>query len=169
MNYACPERGRRELRIKNGFTLIELLIVIAIISILATLLMVNLVGVRQRARDGQRKADLRQIQSALELYRSDQSTYPTSGSGDGYFPTSCGVNVSFTSGSTVYMQHVPCDPTTNTAYQYVSDTNNSTYCLRACLENIDDSQTDAKTGITCPIPGLSDCPSGSEKYTLQNP
>lgn len=63
---------------KKGFTLIELLIVIAIIGVLATLLMVNFIGVRQRARDAQRKSDLRQIQSALEIYRSDQGSYPAS-------------------------------------------------------------------------------------------
>ena len=59
------------LGLKKGFTLVELLIVVAIIGILSTLLMANFIGVRQRARDAQRKADLRQIQSALELYRSD--------------------------------------------------------------------------------------------------
>jgi len=70
-----------EFRIQNselekGFTLIELLIVIVIIGVLATLLMTNFVGVRQRGRDAQRKSDLRQIQAALELYRADVGQYP---------------------------------------------------------------------------------------------
>src|SRR5437588_640087 len=60
----------------KGFTLIELLVVIAIIGILATIVMVNVLSVRSRARDTQRKSDIRQIQSALELYRADQGSYP---------------------------------------------------------------------------------------------
>ena len=69
--------------IKNikGFTLVELLIVIAIIGVLSALLMANFIGVRQRARDAQRKSDLRQMQSALELYRSDLGLYPTTQNG----------------------------------------------------------------------------------------
>lgn len=55
----------------KGFTLIELLVVLVIIASLATLLTANFVGVRQRGRDAQRKSDLRQIQSAFELYRAD--------------------------------------------------------------------------------------------------
>ena len=61
-----------------GFTLIELLVVIAIIGILTTFLVANFVGVKSRARDGQRKSDLRNIQAALEIYRSDKSVYPSS-------------------------------------------------------------------------------------------
>ena len=62
----------------KGFTLIELLVAISIIGVLSSFLLANFVGIRQRARDGVRKSDLRQIQSALELYRSDQSKYPDS-------------------------------------------------------------------------------------------
>ncbi len=64
-----------------GFTLIELLVVISIIGILATLLIANLGGIRERARDAQRKNDLNQIQKALEMYKNSQDppTYPADG------------------------------------------------------------------------------------------
>src|ERR1035437_6668602 len=89
---------------KKGFTLIELLIVISIIGVLTTLLMANFVGVRQRARDAQRKSDLRQIQSALELFRSDQGLYPTT------LPN-CNSSIKSPDCSTSnYMTKVPMDP-----------------------------------------------------------
>jgi len=61
---------------KKGFTLIELLVVIAIIGLLSTLAVVSLSAARTRARDVKRLADLRNFQSALELYASDKGTYP---------------------------------------------------------------------------------------------
>ncbi len=156
---------------QKGFTLIELLIVVAIISILSSLLMVNFVGIRQRARDGERKADLRQIQAALELYRSDQGAYPTS------LPT-CNSSSSLSAGSTVYMKTIPCDPLGG-AYGY--DEGGSTYCLRACLENANDLDQDAKnerynnqndpnqTITGCDLSGILCASSSRYSYTLQNP
>src|SRR6476660_8938524 len=64
--------------IQRGFTLTELLVVIAIIAILSTFSISNFLTVRSRARDAQRKVDLKQLQSSLELYRSDQGAYPAS-------------------------------------------------------------------------------------------
>lgn len=123
---------------KSGFTLIELLVVIAIISILAALLMANFVGVRQRGRDGQRKSDLRQIQTALELYRADNGSYPAS-------IASCGS--SFVYNTTTYMQKIPCDPLQKTSYAYSSD--GTTYTIYACIENENDSEKDSSTQSGC--------------------
>jgi type II secretion system protein G len=62
---------------KKGFTLIELLIVIIIIGILAVIV-VGLVATnaRDRAADAAAKADLREIQTALELYNVENGEYP---------------------------------------------------------------------------------------------
>ena len=62
----------------KGFTLLELLVVIGIIGVLAALSLPNFMSARARARDGQRKSDLVQIQKAFELYKFDQPTpaYP---------------------------------------------------------------------------------------------
>lgn len=61
---------------KPAFTLIELLVVIAIIGILATLAVVALQNARRNARDTRRVADIRQVQTALELYLNDYGHYP---------------------------------------------------------------------------------------------
>jgi prepilin-type N-terminal cleavage/methylation domain-containing protein len=61
---------------KKGFTLIELLVVIAIIGLLSTLAVVALNNARQKSRDAKRVADIKQIQTALELFYNDCSGYP---------------------------------------------------------------------------------------------
>jgi prepilin-type N-terminal cleavage/methylation domain-containing protein len=63
---------------QKGFTLIELLVVIAIIGILSTLSVLALNSARARARDAKRIADIRQIQTALEMYYNMNNTYPSS-------------------------------------------------------------------------------------------
>ncbi len=64
-------------RTKNkGFTLIELLIVIAIIGLLSTLALVSLTSAQQRARDTKRVADVKAMQTAMELYWNENAAYP---------------------------------------------------------------------------------------------
>lgn len=127
----------------TGFTLIELLIVVAIIGILSTLLMTNFIGIRQRARDAQRKSDVRQMQSALELYRSDTGSYPLPSALSALNSVACPTSSSFTYSGTTYMQTIPCDPLGTTYYHtgnYYYASNGTTYTIYACLENSSDSQ-----------------------------
>ena len=60
----------------RGFTLIELLVVIAIIGLLSTLAVIALNNARQKSRDAKRVSDIKQLQSALELYYNDANGYP---------------------------------------------------------------------------------------------
>jgi len=70
----------------KAFTLIELLIVIVIIGILAVALIPRLTGLQARARDTARIADMRQMQTALELYKVENGRYP----GNGHFANNLG-------------------------------------------------------------------------------
>ncbi len=143
---------KRKKILQTGFTLIELLIVVAIIGILSTLLMTNFIGVRQRARDAQRKSDLRQMQSALELYRSDQGSYPSVASAP-YQLTTDILNTQ----NTTYMRTIPSDPLGTGVYNggnYYYSSDGTKYTLAACAENIADPQAQNSS------PGGNGCSSG---------
>ena len=161
----------------KGFTLVELLIVISIIGVLSALLMANFIGVRQRARDSQRKSDLRQIQSALELYKSDSSssTYPSAVPNATCSNSRVLIADTSNCNSTVYMKRVPLDPM-GTSYYYSYSASTDTYILASCLENPSDRGSDVFSDTTTPKstdidPNIKTnlvCTS-STYYILQNP
>jgi type II secretion system protein G len=66
---------------QQGFTLIEIMVVVVIIGILGALIVPNLIGRADEARVTAAKTDLRAIANALDLYRLDNFTYPTTEQG----------------------------------------------------------------------------------------
>ena len=66
---------------KKGFTLIELLIVIVIMGIVVALITTNLFGARQRGSDSQKKSNLKELKTALQLYYVDYRIYPETANG----------------------------------------------------------------------------------------
>lgn len=108
---------------KSGFTLIELLVVIAIISILIAVGSISYTRAIQLSRDSRRKTDLEQIRQALETYRSENSTYPATGSLNILEPD--------------YITNIPSDPKEGTGSYTYSYTRSSTttYLICAELEN----------------------------------
>lgn len=170
INPAQPARRKISsfLHHKKGFTLIELLIVVAIIGILTTIVTANFVGVRQRARDATRKSDIRQIQSALELYRSDNGDYPVNLSTFRLTTAPCMTSGELASlEGTVYMKKVPCDPLGSASsvyydgnYFYSSD--GSAYNLAACIENTNDADPNIKSESEKPLLSADTCT--TQKY-----
>jgi len=123
---------------KKAFTLIELLVVIAIIGLLATISVIALNDARGKARDAKRVADVKQVQTALELFFNDEGRYPTpaefsSGSISSYS--------SSTNSTTTYMAIIPAAPyppdgscqTANNQYNYSAAADGSTYTISYCL------------------------------------
>lgn len=66
-----------------GFTLVELLIVLSIISLLSSVVLASLSTARRSARDAQRITELREMQTALELYSIDNNGRYPDGDGAG--------------------------------------------------------------------------------------
>lgn len=61
---------------KYGFALMELLVVLGIIGILFSVVLFNVNEAHKQARDTGRKADLKQLQLALDLYFQENGEYP---------------------------------------------------------------------------------------------
>lgn len=141
---------------KFGFTLIELLVVVSLIGVLATLVIANMNSARERARDAQRKSDLRNIQTALRLYYNDNGGYPQSSSGNIVGCSgSCVWGEAWTKSDITYMNLLPNDPLDGQTYTYTY-TDSENYTLKACLENKSDDKAVADP----------DCPSGY-KYEVK--
>lgn len=122
---------------KKGFTLIELLVVIAIIGLLSTLAVVALGSARQKARDSKRLSDLKQVQTALELYYTDNNSYPAGTATLGETGAQClgtnGFNSTGACNGTIYMGLVPKEPTPGAeGYAYTGAT--TTFSITAVLE-----------------------------------
>lgn len=119
------------MRKQRGFTLIELLVVIAIIGLLSTLAVVALNNARAKSRDARRISDVKQIQTALELYFNDANSYPEG--------VTAGNTIAF--GGVTYMNSVPTNPTPNndgtcpaaTNYSYALQGSGASYTIQYCI------------------------------------
>jgi prepilin-type N-terminal cleavage/methylation domain-containing protein len=120
------------MKLKRGFTLIELLIVIVIMGILAAIV-VGLVATNSKARanDARKKADMREIQTALEQSFVDADVYPASLAA--LVPT--------------YLASVPVSPVTTDAYTYTPGTPPTTYTLTVNLGNKNDKGPGVTNGV----------------------
>jgi prepilin-type N-terminal cleavage/methylation domain-containing protein len=117
---------------KRGFTLIELMVVVAIATILTTVVIASTSGSRAKSRDLRRQADIREIQLALELYKDVNRVYPVTGDG-----ATGGTNwqAVLVSGGYLSQVVVPPTPPTGEGYRYESvGGSNKHYCLGVVVE-----------------------------------
>jgi len=69
---------RSRIQDEKGFTLIELLVVILIIGILAAIALPAFLGQRSRAQDTEAKSAVREAQTAMETWYTDNQNYNAS-------------------------------------------------------------------------------------------
>ena len=87
-------------RREAGFTIIELLVVLALISILATMGIAQYRNGQIHAREAVLKTDLFDLRDAIDQYYADKGMYPTT------------LDALVTDG---YIRKIPVDPITNAA------------------------------------------------------
>ncbi len=81
---AAPPLRRRRValpRSQAGFTLVELMVVIVIIGLLATVVMINVLPSQDRAMVEKARADVSVLEQAVETYRLENLSYPSTAQG----------------------------------------------------------------------------------------
>jgi prepilin-type N-terminal cleavage/methylation domain-containing protein len=141
---------------KKGFTLIELVIVMAIMGILIAASASTFQTSRIKGKDGRRKSDLKQLQTALETYINDWGLYPAASGGiitacGGQGTSTCDWGSAFTDqNGTVYMATLPSDSSApSIQYLYVVSSDKKKYQLFTYLENTLDPDIKTYAGKTC--------------------
>jgi len=68
---------------KSGFTIVEILIVVIIIGLLLAAIGLSLQNTRRKSRDSRRVSDLKEIVKSIELYNTENHSFPYISSGTG--------------------------------------------------------------------------------------
>ena len=113
-----------KLRIKGlprGFTLIEIMVVVVNIGLLATLIVPNVIGQGDAARVTAAQIDIRAIGNALDLYRLNNSHYPSTEQGlEALVNKPAGFPEPRSWGPEPYLKKLPTDPW-GTEFGYINN------------------------------------------------
>lgn len=113
-------RAKKARRRDRGLTLIELMVVVVILSILAVVIVPRVIDRPDQARVARAQADIAALSAALNLYRLDNATYPTTDQGLQALatrPTAQPVPANWAQNG--YIDRVPADPW-GRPYQYLA-------------------------------------------------
>jgi general secretion pathway protein G len=107
----------------DGFTLLELMVVMAIISVLATLAIPSFIQALKSAREAVLKEDLQVMRAAIDSYTMDKQKAPQS------------LDDLIQDG---YLKVIPEDPMTRSRDTWVTDTSDSLHSLDQTEPGVDD-------------------------------
>ena len=155
----------------KGFSLVEIMIVMAVVGILSGLVItvINPAQLRARSRDAIRVADLKKIQTALELRFADFRNSPATPAGWMTVPAALAAPL-----SSYYSGTLPVDPngfsatfscTNNFGYYYRSGGSN--YVLVAKMETTSVDYVPCNKVSNCTTYGCSSCTTNC--HAVQNP
>ena len=126
----------------RGFTLAEIIIVVAILGIIASIVLFNINVAARKSRDADRQADLRTLQSAVELYKQKYGRYPEGCRGPGVWSGQMGTSYACPGGSSQFIVGLAPEftPTLqvdkrlnglNSGYVYTTNANGTVYKIMA--------------------------------------
>ena len=81
MSKAIMQRNRKQRRKERGVTLVEMLVVLSILALVSAIVVINVLPERDRAAVRKARIDIGVIETALDQYRLDMMTYPTTNQG----------------------------------------------------------------------------------------
>ncbi|PMH68526.1 type II secretion system protein GspG, partial [Vibrio splendidus] len=110
---------------QSGFTLLEVMVVVVILGVLASFVVPNLLGNKEKADQQKAITDIVALENALDMYKLDNSVYPTTDQGLYGLVTkpSSPEPRNYRDGG--YIKRLPNDPWGN-EYQYLSPGDNGT-------------------------------------------
>jgi len=126
LTLSCPSSRQPKPRAQSGFSLIEIMIVVVILGILTGLVATVVGGKDDQARVQAAKTDLKTLSNALDLYKLDNYTYPSTSQGLEALVNDPGNAPNWNSQG--YIKSLPMDPW-GRPYVYVSPGLSSPYDL----------------------------------------
>ena len=94
-----------------GFTLVELMVVIVIIGLLATVVVINVLPSQDRAMVDKARTDIATLEQAIEMYRLDNLSYPSTEQGlEALISTPAGLDRPERYRTGGYIKRLPADP-----------------------------------------------------------
>ncbi|PPD51149.1 MAG: type II secretion system protein GspG [Methylobacter sp.] len=132
----------------SGFTLIEVMIVVVILGILASIIVPKIMGRPDEARATKAKQDIRAVTAALDLYRLDNYSYPTTEQGLEALvtkPNGLAAGANWKKGG--YLDSLPVDPW-NKPYLYLQPGAHGEFDLYSLGADGVEGGTDAGADIT---------------------
>ncbi|MDA8172747.1 MAG: type II secretion system major pseudopilin GspG [Nitrospiraceae bacterium] len=115
----------------NGFTLLEILVVVFILGILAAIVAPKIMGRTDDAKVAEAKVQVKDLETALKLYKLDNGSYPSTEQGLQALidpPTSGDLPNHYRPGGYLEQKKVPLDPWGN-PFVYISPGQHGDYDL----------------------------------------
>lgn len=140
----------QKIKEKSGFTFVEIMVVVAIIGALAALVTNAVQYVRVSGRDAKRVSDINQIRSALNLYYSKYSQYPTEITPGQQFAVNGNIYLeTVPSNPLPYGDNTECSDSAISNYDYTQRSSGLSYTLTFCLGY---KQDDIQAGLNMAVP-----------------
>ncbi len=116
---------KNKIKKQSGFTLLEVMVVVVILGVLASFVVPNLLGNKEKADQQKAITDIVALENALDMYKLDNSVYPTTDQGLDALVSkpSSPEPRNYRDGG--YIKRLPNDPWGN-EYQYLSPGDNGT-------------------------------------------